>query len=142
MQVLRTDYARRALFLGCALQAYQQVSGINTVMYYSASIIKMAGIGDNSTAIWLSAGTAGVNCVCTLVGMLCIDRLGRRPLALFSLFGAAVSLFILGLGFMLMDHTAPVVTDVSTMGDACAALMYVVAKGPGHLGLVAALLAL
>lgn len=46
----------------------------------------MAGVGDNSTAIWLAAAVAGVNCVCTLVGILLVDRLGRRPLALVSLF--------------------------------------------------------
>ncbi|XP_034230917.1 proton myo-inositol cotransporter-like isoform X2 [Thrips palmi] len=123
MQILRTEHARRALFLSCALQAYQQLGGINTVMYYSASILKMSGIGDDSTAIWLSAGVAGVNCVCTFIGMVFVDRLGRRPLALGSLFGACVSLVILGLGFLLMDHTAPPVTDVNTLGDACAAFM-------------------
>lgn len=120
-RIWRTKHARRALVLGCALQAYQQLAGINTAMYYSATIIKMAGIGSDSTAIWLSAGTAGVNCVCTLIGIAMVDRIGRRPLALGSLFGAAVSLAILGGAFLMMDHTAPAITD-ATVGGACSAL--------------------
>ena len=78
---------RRALFVGCGLQVFQQVSGINTVMYYSASIIKMAGVRDNGTAIWLAAVTAGVNFLFTLVGLALVDRLGRRKLTLGSLVG-------------------------------------------------------
>ncbi|XP_052125870.1 proton myo-inositol cotransporter [Frankliniella occidentalis] len=123
LRILRTPHARRALFLGAALAGYQQLAGINTAMYYSATIIKMAGVGSNSAAIWLSAGTAGVNCVCTVVGMFVVDRMGRRVLTLCSLFGAGVSLAILGGGFLMMDHTAPKITETSALAGACAAYM-------------------
>jgi len=55
--------------------------------YYSATIIKMAGIQDTSTAIWLAALTAFVNFACTFVGLFLVDRIGRRPLSLGSLAG-------------------------------------------------------
>lgn len=45
---MNTPPVRRAIVLGCLLQLFQQVAGINTVMYYSAKIISMAGISDNS----------------------------------------------------------------------------------------------
>ena len=47
----------RALFVGCGLQFFQQLSAINTVMYYSASIFEMSGIRDPAMAIWMSAIT-------------------------------------------------------------------------------------
>lgn len=48
---------RKAVILGCSLQLVQQLAGINTIMYYSATIIEMAGIEDKSKAIWLSSIT-------------------------------------------------------------------------------------
>jgi SP family myo-inositol transporter-like MFS transporter 13 len=86
-QILATKVTRRALLLGCLLQAIQQLSGINTVMYYSASIIQMAGIKDYSVAIWLACATASVNFFCTFIGLFLVERVGRRPLTLWSLGG-------------------------------------------------------
>jgi len=55
--------------------------------YYSATIIRMAGVENTSTAIWLAALTAFVNFVFTFVGLFLVDRIGRRPLTLGSLAG-------------------------------------------------------
>lgn len=55
--------------------------------YYSATIIKMSGVRDQSDAIWLAAGTAGVNFVFTIVALFLVERLGRRKLIISSLFG-------------------------------------------------------
>jgi len=55
--------------------------------YYSATIIRMSGVEDASTAIWLAAATAFVNFIFTFVGLLLVDRIGRRPLTLGSLTG-------------------------------------------------------
>ena len=61
IKIFKTPSARRALVLGCLLQIFQQVAGINTVMYYSATIITMAGFSNTSQAIWMSAGVASIN---------------------------------------------------------------------------------
>lgn len=55
--LLATPAVRRALFLGCGLMMLQQLSGINTVMYYSATIYSMAGFG-KTVSIWLAGFTA------------------------------------------------------------------------------------
>ncbi|KAJ9581596.1 hypothetical protein L9F63_023230 [Diploptera punctata] len=107
LQILTTKSVRRALFLGCLLQGIQQLAGINTVMYYSASIIQMAGVKDYSVAIWLSCATSSVNFFCTFIGLCLVERIGRRPLTLWSLGGVVISLIILGIGFRLMTLDAP-----------------------------------
>ena len=55
--------------------------------YYSAAIIQMTGVRDQSTAIWLAAVTAFVNFIFTLVGVWLVDKIGRRKLILSSLGG-------------------------------------------------------
>jgi SP family myo-inositol transporter-like MFS transporter 13 len=106
-QIMQNTGLRRALLIGCALQMVQQISGINTVMYYSATIIQMSGVHNNSTAVWLSAATASVNFVFTFVGLVLVERIGRRLLTLLSLAGVIVSLIVLALGFQLTAIESP-----------------------------------
>ncbi|CAG2247200.1 ITR [Mytilus edulis] len=106
-RIFTTPSVRRALFLGCGIQLFQQLSGINTVMYYSASIIKMSGVRDNSTAIWMSAATSFVNFVFSLLGVWLVERIGRRLLALLSLVGILISLIVLAVGFQLSAFSSP-----------------------------------
>ena len=98
-QIFSTPTVRRAVLLGCSLQMFQQIAGINTVMYYSAKIIAMAGVSDDSLAIWISAGVASVNFLCTFIGLWLVERLGRRKLLLISMFGVILSLGFLAVGF-------------------------------------------
>lgn len=97
--ILYDRVIRRALLIGCSLQFFQQFCGINTVMYYSASIIKMAGINDNSKAVWFSTAVAGANAVFTVVSLFLIDRVGRRKLLLSTMIGMIAGLLFLGLAF-------------------------------------------
>jgi MFS transporter, SP family, solute carrier family 2 (myo-inositol transporter), member 13 len=84
-------------------QAFQQFTGINTVMYYSPTIVQMAGFASNQLALLLSLIVAAINAAGTIVGILFIDRCGRRRLALLSLCGVLVSLLILSLAFFLQS---------------------------------------
>lgn len=101
---------RRALIVGCGLQMFQQLSGINTVMYYSATILQMSGVRDVNQAIWLSAVTSATNFVFTLMGVWLVERVGRRRLTLGSLLGTGLSLLVLALGFLLSAQNSPPVT--------------------------------
>nr|XP_018670589.1 proton myo-inositol cotransporter-like isoform X1 [Ciona intestinalis] len=105
---------RRAIMVGCALQLFQQISGINTVMYYSATIIQMSGVRNNTLAIWLAAVTAFVNFCFTIVGVWLVEKVGRRLLTLVSLGGVVVSLLFLSTGFFLSALHSPPVTMNST----------------------------
>ncbi|KAM9753297.1 proton myo-inositol cotransporter-like isoform 2-T4 [Menidia menidia] len=109
-RILRHGPTRRALVVGCGLQMFQQLSGINTVMYYSATILQMAGVRDEKQAIWLAAATSATNFVFTLVGVWLVERVGRRKLTLGSLLGTALSLTLLAVGFLLSAQNSPPVT--------------------------------
>jgi len=106
-KMLGHSAVRRALVVGCGLQMFQQIGGINTVMYYSATIIKMSGVSSIAMSVWLSAVTAFVNFAFTFVGMAVVDRAGRRKLTLVSMGGVALSLGILAIGFQLNASVAP-----------------------------------
>jgi sugar porter (SP) family MFS transporter len=92
---------RPALIVGIGLAIFQQVTGINTVIYYAPVIIQSAGIASAAGAILATAGIGGVNVLMTIVAMWLIDRVGRRPLLLTGIAGMIVSLGVLGFVFRL-----------------------------------------
>eukprot|EP00522_Entomoneis_paludosa_P007008 CAMPEP_0172442992 /NCGR_PEP_ID=MMETSP1065-20121228/3307_1 /TAXON_ID=265537 /ORGANISM="Amphiprora paludosa, Strain CCMP125" /LENGTH=714 /DNA_ID=CAMNT_0013193045 /DNA_START=156 /DNA_END=2296 /DNA_ORIENTATION=+ len=114
LSMLAHPPTRRALFLGCGLMMVQQFSGINTVMYYAASIYQMSQF-DEETAVWLSGFTALALALGVACSIYLVDRTGRRKLVLLSL--AAVTVSLLGLGFsfyLARIWSAPVVKAFGT----------------------------
>jgi sugar porter (SP) family MFS transporter len=98
---LFSPFLRMAMIVGVGLAVAQQITGINTVIYYAPTIFKFAGLSSASAAILASVGVGVVNVALTLVAMQLIDRVGRRPLLLISLAGMTISLGVLGLAFSL-----------------------------------------
>ncbi|KAK0447256.1 general substrate transporter [Armillaria borealis] len=87
---------RRALIVGCGLQAFQQLCGFNTLMYYSATLF--ASIGFNQpTAVGLIV--SGTNFIFTIIALICIDRIGRRRIMLFSSPGMIFGLTLASISF-------------------------------------------
>jgi MFS transporter, SP family, galactose:H+ symporter len=89
----------RVLFLGVALAIIQQVTGINTIIYYAPTIFQEAGFHSAMSSILATAGVGVVNVAMTVVSIRLLDKVGRRPLLLTSLGGMCVSLIALALGF-------------------------------------------
>ncbi len=93
-------WVRPMLIVGVGLAAFQQVTGINTVMYYAPTILESTGFADTAS-ILATVGIGVVNVVMTVVAVLLIDRTGRRPLLLLGLAGMSVMLAVLGVAFYL-----------------------------------------
>jgi SP family galactose:H+ symporter-like MFS transporter len=92
-------HVRPALVVGLGLAVFQQITGINTVIYYAPKILQAAGFASASGAILATAGVGVVNFGMTIVAMLLVDRIGRRPLLLVGIAGMIVTLAVLALSF-------------------------------------------
>jgi MFS transporter, SP family, galactose:H+ symporter len=90
---------RIAAFVGIGLAIFQQITGINTIIYYSPEILRMSGYPSAKAAILASGIIGVVNVLITIVSILLVDRLGRRFLLLLGTAGMGVSLALLGLAF-------------------------------------------
>jgi len=89
------------LFLGAMMGFIQQVTGINTIIYYAPSIFQLAGFEDASTSILATVGIGVVNVLSTVAAIYYLDRLGRRPLLLTGLAGMGISLAVLSAAFYI-----------------------------------------
>jgi SP family myo-inositol transporter-like MFS transporter 13 len=110
------------LAIGCSLQVFQQATGINTLMYYTATIVSMAGIGTTSasSAIWTSAVITAAYLAACCAGVLLVERLGRRRLLLTSLLGVVFSLVLIAVGFQLASsHSPPAAAGNSSSSSSC-----------------------
>jgi sugar porter (SP) family MFS transporter len=92
---------RRPLVIGVGLAIFQQITGINTVIYFAPTIFQSAGLSSAATSILATAGVGAVNVIMTIVSIRLIDRLGRRPLLCWSLGGMAAMLLVLALTFLI-----------------------------------------
>lgn len=79
------------VWIGIGLSAFQQLVGINVAFYYSSTLWQSVGI-DPSSSFFYSFTTSIVNIVGTVIAILLVDRVGRRPLALVGSTGMAVAL--------------------------------------------------
>ncbi len=92
---------RPALIVGVGLAAFQQLTGINTVIYYAPTIFQMAGFKSAGVSILATVGVGVVNVLMTLVAIWLIDRVGRRALLLYGIIGMVIGLGTLGLAFQV-----------------------------------------
>lgn len=99
---------RITLIIGVGLAIFQQITGINVVLYYAPEIFKSAGIG-SASAISHTVIVGAVNLLFTIVAIAVVDRFGRKPLLVLGSAGMGLSLFALGLAFVNHAFTGPYV---------------------------------
>ncbi len=83
---------RPVLWIGFALAFIQQVTGINTILYYAPTILEMAGFGSSTVSILASMGIGGIFVIFTIISLPLIDWIGRRPLLIAGLIGMTIGL--------------------------------------------------
>ncbi len=102
---LLAPYVRPALVIGIGLAIFQQITGINTVIYYAPTILQGVGFTEGGAIAATALGVGVVNVGFTILAVRIIDRAGRRPLLIIGLIGMVVSLILLGVVFSL-DSTS------------------------------------
>lgn len=112
-ELLRVPALRHALVIGVSLQIFQQFCGINTVMYYSPTILQLSDSSSSSEetvdsdrdAIYASMIVAAANMIMSFVAVFTIDRIGRKILLLCSLTGVTLALLVLSFAFYSNDYS-------------------------------------
>lgn len=89
---------RLVITIGLVVGILQQITGINSVFFYAPMIFEQSGIGTDAS--FIQAILVGVtNLVFTILAMLLIDKLGRKPLLTFGVAGIGVFMVLLAYGF-------------------------------------------
>lgn len=122
------------VWIGIVLSLFQQLVGINVIFYYSTMLWQAVGF-DESDALMTGVITATVNIATTIVAILLIDRIGRKPLLLIGSVGMAVTLgtmaFVFGTAptHVVDGSVQPILSDGAGVVAVLAANLYVVFFG-------------
>jgi SP family galactose:H+ symporter-like MFS transporter len=119
---------KAALLVGIGLAILQQITGINTVIYYAPTIIQDAGIDSNSSAILASLSVGIVNVLMTIVAVRLLDKTGRRTLLFIGVSGMSLSLFMLGGAFL--GDTGTLTTVVAILSLMLFVSSFAISLGP------------
>jgi SP family arabinose:H+ symporter-like MFS transporter len=94
---------RRVLVIGLLVGVLQQITGINSVLSYAVVIFERAGAGANASFMH-TVFVGLVNVVFTVLALLLIDRVGRRPLLMFGCLGIGAFMLLASYGFQVEDE--------------------------------------
>jgi sugar porter (SP) family MFS transporter len=99
--LLRAKWVRPALLVATGLAVFQQLVGINTIIYYAPTTLTNVGFGKTS-AIYANLVIGVINVLLTIVAIKLIDRVGRKPMLLGGVAGMAGSLLVLGISLSVL----------------------------------------
>ena len=97
-------WLRAPLIITVGIFFFQQFSGVNTIIYYSPIIFKMAGVVSNTHSILPAIIIGVVNVLACFVSVLLLDRVGRRRLYMIGICGMIPSLALLGACFHFKEQ--------------------------------------
>ena len=103
LRELTASWVRPALIVAIGLAVFQQIIGINTIIYYAPTTLTNVGYGA-AAAIYANLIIGVVNVGMTFVAIWLIDRVGRKPLLLTGLVGMVLSLTVLGVSSLLLPQ--------------------------------------
>ena len=111
---------RLVISIGVVVAILQQITGINSVFFYAPMIFEQSGLGTDAS--FMQAILVGlVNLLFTILAILFIDRLGRKPLLTSGVAGIVLSMFVLAYGFNAATYSLDG-ADIATIENALPAL--------------------
>jgi MFS transporter, SP family, sugar:H+ symporter len=120
-ELLKAGWVRPALIVAIGLAVFQQLIGINTIIYYAPTTLTSVGYGPES-AIYANLAIGALNVAMTVVAIRIIDRVGRKPMLLGGLVGMVASLTVLGV-------SSAVLPEPQSAGDPAAVITLVCLAG-------------
>ncbi|MGQ0716721.1 MAG: sugar porter family MFS transporter [Pseudonocardiales bacterium] len=106
---LFAPWVRRLLILGAMLAVFQQITGINAIVYYAPTILTGFGVSETTALLFgFLNGLVNIGTIALVVRSKVVDRRGRKPVLLAGLVGMSASLFAVGAAVLLLpdDSTA------------------------------------
>jgi SP family sugar:H+ symporter-like MFS transporter len=103
LRELGAAWVRPALLVAIGLAVFQQLIGINTIIYYAPTTLTNVGYSDQS-AIYANIAIGVLNVAMTVLAIRLVDRVGRKPLLLAGLAGMVTSLAVLGGSLSIMSE--------------------------------------
>ena len=94
----------KLLLIGIMLSVFQQVTGINVMMYYAPDVFKSTGMG-NDSAIYYTMIMGMVNLIFVTVSILFVDKVGRRKLMIFGPAGMGFFMFCISVAYFTGNFT-------------------------------------
>ncbi|MDR7242647.1 sugar porter family MFS transporter [Priestia megaterium] len=102
---LTTPWVRRVVFLGIGIAVVQQITGVNSIMYYGTEILKDAGFQTEAALIG-NIGNGVISVLATFVGIWLLGKVGRRPMLITGLVGTTTALLLIGIFSLLFEGSA------------------------------------
>ncbi|MDA7026609.1 sugar porter family MFS transporter [Bacillus sp. CLL-7-23] len=99
---LTVPWVRRIVFLGIGIAVVQQITGVNSIMYYGTEILKNAGF-ETKAALIGNIANGVISVLATFVGIWLLGKVGRRPLLLTGLIGTTTALLLIGIFSTLLQ---------------------------------------
>jgi sugar porter (SP) family MFS transporter len=100
---LRAPWVRRLLVLGAMLAVFQQITGINTIVYYAPSVLESFGLSKLTALLFTFLnGLVNIATIAIMVQARVVDRWGRKPVLLAGLVGMSASLFAVGAAALVL----------------------------------------
>jgi SP family galactose:H+ symporter-like MFS transporter len=98
------------VLLGVVLQVFQQLTGINVVMYYAPRIFELAGFATHEQQLWATVIVGLVNVIATFGAIAFVDRWGRKPILYAGC--AVMAIGMCSLGFLMHAGVAGLTAQV------------------------------
>ncbi len=102
---LKLPHVRRIILIGIGIAMIQQLTGVNSIMYYGTEILKDAGFSTEAALIGNIANGV-ISVVATFVGIALLDKVGRRPMLFIGMVGTSTSLLLIGIISMTMEGSS------------------------------------
>lgn len=102
---LTTPWVRRVVFLGIGIAVVQQITGVNSIMYYGTEILKDAGFQTEAALIG-NIGNGVISVLATFVGIWLLGKVGRRPMLITGLVGTTTALLLIGIFSLVFEGSA------------------------------------
>ncbi|WCK56427.1 sugar porter family MFS transporter [Aneurinibacillus sp. Ricciae_BoGa-3] len=101
---LAVPWVRRIVFLGIGIAVVQQITGVNSIMYYGTEILKDAGFQTEAALIGNIANGL-ISVLATFAGIWLLGKVGRRPMLMTGLIGTTTALLLIGIFSLMLKGT-------------------------------------